>query len=240
MGDPKKRRKKYSTPTHPWQKERLDIETEYTKKYGLRNKKEIYRVESMLRRYKSNLKRLLRMEDCPQKTKEHNQIILKLKSLNLIKDDTQSEDNILGLKADDLFNRRLQTIVYKKGLAGSINQARQFIVHQHITINGKKVTSPGYFVNVQQEPSVGFAGTSSLSKEDHPEILASRKNIKKEIEMTKPKTDEKRLLDEDILPEEATDVEKEIEIELEEQEPIEIDSQPQIIEEKKEGEKNDE
>jgi small subunit ribosomal protein S4 len=34
MGDPRKRKKKYETPTHPWQKDRIDDEKELRRKYG--------------------------------------------------------------------------------------------------------------------------------------------------------------------------------------------------------------
>ncbi|MDP7610203.1 MAG: 30S ribosomal protein S4, partial [Candidatus Woesearchaeota archaeon] len=44
MGDPKKQRKKYSKPSHPWQTERIEVEKVLMKEYGLKNKKEIWRV----------------------------------------------------------------------------------------------------------------------------------------------------------------------------------------------------
>ena len=40
MGDPRKLRKKYYPPSHPWQKIRIDEEKILMKDYGFKNKKE--------------------------------------------------------------------------------------------------------------------------------------------------------------------------------------------------------
>ncbi|PLW79729.1 30S ribosomal protein S4 [Candidatus Woesearchaeota archaeon] len=212
MGDPKKHRKTYSTPSHPWNKERLDAEKSYVKSYGLVNKKEIYKAESMLRNIKSNAKRLLRSQAGPQRDKEHTEMMARLKNLGLLNDQSD-DDSILSLQATDLFDRRLQSIVFRKGLASSMKQARQFIVHEHITIGDKKITSPSYLVPVTEEVKVSFAATSNFAKEDHPERKIQTAKIKKEIEMTKPKKDEKRLLDEDVVPEEDN---QDLEVKVEE------------------------
>ena len=41
MGNPKRHRKKYSTPAHPWQRARIEEERELSKEYGFKNKKEM-------------------------------------------------------------------------------------------------------------------------------------------------------------------------------------------------------
>lgn len=212
MGDPRKHRKTYSTPAHPWNKERLDIEKEYTREFGLKNKKEIYKVESALRKIKSNAKRLLRGQKTPQKDMEHAQMMARLKSIGLLTGNSD-DDSILSLETKDLLNRRLQSIVYKKGLALSMNQARQFIVHEHIVIGNKKVTSPSYIVPVAEEAQIAFTATSLLANEDHPERKIHSDKTKKAVEAAKPKVDGKRLLDEDVVPEEKVE---EIEVKVEE------------------------
>ena len=45
-----------------------------------------------------------------------------------------------------LLERRLDNVVYRLGLASSRAQARQFVRHSHITVNGKKVNIPSYVV----------------------------------------------------------------------------------------------
>lgn len=42
--------------------------------------------------------------------------------------------------------RRLDTIVLRSGLAQTIMQARQLVVHGHLTLNGKKHNIPSYYV----------------------------------------------------------------------------------------------
>ncbi len=50
-----------------------------------------------------------------------------------------------------LLERRLDSVVYQLGIASSRTQARQFVRHGHILVNGKKVDIPSYLVKVDQE-----------------------------------------------------------------------------------------
>jgi len=49
-------------------------------------------------------------------------------------------DDILGLSVQDLMERRLQTVLFRKGMAKSFFQSRQLISHGHIAIGGRKKT----------------------------------------------------------------------------------------------------
>jgi small subunit ribosomal protein S4 len=115
----------------------------------------------------------------------------KLIRYDLISKDSKIED-ILDLKLRDFLERRLQTIVFRKGLARSINQSRQFIVHGHILVNGKKVTTPSYFVPKEEESKIEFKPTSPISKIDHPErtVLEKQEKEKKEKIIEEPKKEE--------------------------------------------------
>ena len=154
MGDPKKSRKKYNTPSHPWQKERVLEEKKIMKEYGLKNKREIWKAQTEIRRIRMLARHLLgyRKEDKEQRVSE---LLGRLCRLG-ITDENASLDDVLSLKTTDWLDRRLQTIVFKKGLAKSIRQARQFIVHGLIAINGKKVTIPGYIVRRDEEDKIGY------------------------------------------------------------------------------------
>lgn len=46
-----------------------------------------------------------------------------------------------------LLERRLDNIVFRLGFADSRPQARQFVTHGHVRVNGKKVNIPSYQVN---------------------------------------------------------------------------------------------
>ena len=59
MGYPGKAKKIYNTPHHPWQKARIEEETALVKKYGLRNKKSVWKFASMLRKFRGQARALL-------------------------------------------------------------------------------------------------------------------------------------------------------------------------------------
>jgi len=182
LGDPKKTRRKYDKPSHPWQADRIEEEKALLEEYGLQSKKEIWRMKSILKRFKDQVKNLASRID-EQGRLEEKQLVSRLVSLGLMK---QSDplDVILGLSNKDIFERRLQTLLVRKGLARSMSQARQFITHSHIIVGNKKITFPSYMVGVKEESLIEFVPTSTLSKEDHPERVI--------IETPKEKAEKKK------------------------------------------------
>lgn len=162
MGDPKKQRKKFARPKHPWIGSRIESENKIFDSYGLKNKREIYKAESKLRTFKQQAKRLIARTD-EQSKKEEKQLLERLYKLNLISRDDKLED-VLNIKLEHLLDRRLQTNVYKKGLAKTINQARQFIVHGHIILNNRKITVPSYLLKAGEEDKITISARSNISK----------------------------------------------------------------------------
>lgn len=178
MGDPKKIRKKYKTPMHPWQKSRIDEEKIILKEYGIKNKKEIWKMQSKLRDFSDRAKRLI-ADKGPQAEKEKKEMFAKLSSLGLLSPEAGLDD-ILGLHLRDILERRLQTLVYKKNLAKTMNQARQFIVHGHIKVGDRVVSSPSYVVTVKEEGMISFIERSKLNDPEHPErIIQSESQARK-------------------------------------------------------------
>lgn len=166
MGSPIRTRNKYATPMHPWEKERLVQEKKIMQDYGLVNKKEIWKVSSKLKDFKDNAKSLV-AKSGGQAEKERKQLADKLKAYGLVESD--SLDEILGLNVERLLDRRLQTMLVKKGLARSVKQARQMITHRHVSVNGKMITAPGYLVSIKEEESIHFYPGSSFNDTMHPE-----------------------------------------------------------------------
>jgi len=169
MGDPKFSRRKYDTPSHPWRIERITSENEVVRKYGLKNKTEIWKVQSLLRTFRKRARDLqakIRYGDM-QAEKERDEFIKRLDSLGIISKEA-SLDDILSLDLESLMARRLQTMAYLKGFSNSAKQARQFIVHGHIALNGKKVTIPGYMVKRSEEEFLGYLSYSPLADDLHP------------------------------------------------------------------------
>jgi len=90
-------------------------------------------------------------------------LINHLYRIGLLQSTEASLSDVLRLTVEDVLERRLQTIVYKKGLAKSLYQARQLIVHGHIAIGNRRVRSPGYLVSRDEEPLVGYYPLSLTS-----------------------------------------------------------------------------
>jgi len=72
-------------------------------------------------------------------------------------------DDVLGLSLEALLERRLQSIVAKRGLAKTPHQARQYIVHGHISVGGRRIRVPSYLVGRLEEPTVAFTASSKLA-----------------------------------------------------------------------------
>jgi len=180
MGAPKKQRKKYSTPLHPWQKAMIEEEAILLKEYGLKNKTEIYKMRSILKGFAGQAKNLITSKT-KQAEKERIALLNKLSNLGLIAK-TGNVDDVLDLSINDIMDRRLQTLVYKKAMARSIRQARQFIVHEHITLGNKKITNPSYLVPVEDEQSISFVANSKLADSEHPEREILTKKTSKRVD----------------------------------------------------------
>jgi len=93
---------------------------------------------------------------------------------------------VLGLTINDVLDRRLETVVFKKGFARTCKQARQFILHGHVLVGGKKLTSPSHLVTVDEEARIEFMPTSSLADPEHPE-RAQRQQILRAQQRSKGK-----------------------------------------------------
>ena len=180
MGDPRKHRSKFSTPRKTWEKERIDEESELYKEYYFKNKSELWKLDSKLRNFARQAKKLIPLKT-EQSEKEKKQLLTKLRSLNLISE-TGDFDDVLGITIKDLLDRRLQSLVLKNGLAKTMKQARQFIVHEHILVDNKKITSPNFLVPKAKEQSISFSEGSALADEMHPERKQKEKLAKKPLE----------------------------------------------------------
>jgi len=167
MGYPGKNVKQYETPNHPFQGERIQDEHHLVDDYGLKNKKELWNAQSELRRFRREARRLLGEPD-EEVAKETEQLLGRLRRIGILGEDSALDD-VLTLEVTDLLERRLQTLVYRKGLANTPDQARQFITHGHIRVGKRRVRVPGYTVERDEEDLIDFDDTSPLAEELHPE-----------------------------------------------------------------------
>ena len=195
MGDPRKQRKKYDRPSHPWQKARIDEEKLLTEEYGLKNKKDLWRMTSKLARFKKQAKSLIASQG-EQAESEKTLFLAKLQKLNLVPEGA-TLDNVLDLSVKDLLERRLQTIVFRQGLARTVKQARQMIVHEHIMVNDQKVNVPSFLVTREMESVLEFHGRSNFNDPEHPE----RKQPEPVVEETKVEAKEETPAKEEVKAE---------------------------------------
>jgi small subunit ribosomal protein S4 len=162
--------KRYETPNHPYQGERIDEESDLLSRYGLKNKEELWRAQSELRRYRREARRLI--GDTQGNVEAANEagadFVSRLQRLGIL-DDTDAITDVLSLDVTDVLERRLQTVAYRKGVGNSTKQARQFILHGHVVVGDARVTRPSYTVETVEEGLVDFDEISPLADELHPE-----------------------------------------------------------------------
>ena len=182
MGSVKKTRSKYSGPSHPWQRARMEEEAPLKKEYGLKNKTEIWKMNSFMKKIKFTAKKLISLTT-EQAQIEKAHLIAKINNYGFLGQKAVRAEDALNITLKNMLERRLQTQVVKKGLARSVNQARQMITHRHITVDGKMITSPSYIVRVSEESKIAFASRSGFLSADHPEraaIAMPKKEVRKE------------------------------------------------------------
>ena len=139
--------KRYKRPKKPFDKARIEEEKRLMKEYGLKNKREIWKAETNISRIRAQARKLI------VEPEKQEQFLNKLRKIGLI-DEKAGLNEVLSLTKRDWLERRLQTIVFKKGLARTIKEARQLIVHRKIMINDKIVDVPSYVVKKDEEPLI--------------------------------------------------------------------------------------
>ena len=142
----RKIRKNYKTPTKGWSKERIERERELLKVYGLKKKREIWRNETLSRKFRRLARELAARSD-RQKEKI---LIEKLVKYGLINEGSNLDD-VLSVTTEKFLERRLQTVLVRKGICTTPKQARQLIVHGHVLLDGKRVVYPSYLVQKDEE-----------------------------------------------------------------------------------------
>lgn len=150
--------KTFRTPRRPFEKERLDAELQLAGKYGLRNKREIWRVQLVLSKIRSAARELLTLDEKdPRRVFEGTALLRRLTRLGLLDETRQSLDYVLSLKVQDFLERRLQTQVVKLGLAKSIHHARCLIKQRHIRVGKQLVNVPSFMVRVDSQKLIDFS-----------------------------------------------------------------------------------
>jgi small subunit ribosomal protein S9e len=147
--------------------------------YGLRNKREIWRIALLLSKIRRAARELLKLDDKdPKRLFEGNALIRRLVRIGVLDESRMRLDYVLALKIEDFLERRLQTQVFKSGLAKSIHHARVLIRQRHIrcvrilcpdfnfshglycSVGKQVVNVPSFIVRLDSQKHIDFALTS--------------------------------------------------------------------------------
>ncbi|HSF50880.1 MAG TPA: 30S ribosomal protein S4 [Nitrososphaeraceae archaeon] len=152
MGDPKKSRKTFKRPRQIWTKDQLSSELYLLGTYGLRSKRELWKAQTKIAGIRNQARALLALTTESRHEKE-NKLLTYLQRLGLV-GESATLDDILNIKIEDILERRLQTIVMKKAITKSPHQARQLVVHGHVSIGDRTINIPGYPVKMEEESKI--------------------------------------------------------------------------------------
>merc|ERR1712070_1165930 len=137
--------KTFSKPRRPFEKVRLDAELKTVGEYGLRSKRELWRVQFALNKLRNAARVLLTLDEKdPKRIFEGEAIMRRMRNYGLL-DETQDKlDYVLALGPEQFLERRLQTLVFKLGLAKSVHHARVLIRQRHIRVGKQIVNVPSF------------------------------------------------------------------------------------------------
>jgi len=188
----RKIRKKFKRPKVSWDSDSIKENKKLSLEYGLRRRKELLISHEILRGFRQRTRQLIAERD----EEKENTLTEKLARLGLLTSEKKDLDDVLALTIRNLLDRRLQTIVFRSGLATGPLHARQLITHGHIRIRGRKVKFPSYLVQVAEEKAIELVlpkpGHKKKAPKEKPEAKPAEEKADEEAqEKIEEKAEEK-------------------------------------------------
>jgi len=181
----------FTTPRRPYEKERLDQELKLIGEYGLKNKREVWRVKYTLAKIRKAARDLLVLdENDPRRLFEGNALLQRLVRIGVLEESRMKLDYVLGLKVEDFLERRLQTLVFKLGLAKSIHHARVLIRQKHIRVRKQVVNVPSFVVRLDSQKHIDFSLKSPFGGGAPGRVKRRKLKSSSAKESAEPKDDE--------------------------------------------------
>jgi len=192
MGHPKFARPKTQTPAHPWKAARIEEEHALKEQFGLKRvggMREIWREKTALRRHRNQAMKLIGRVDSSEGhfAREKADLVTAMIRKGLLAEGS-SIDDVLQITVEHMLSRRLQSVVYYRGLAPSMRAARNMIVHGHISIGEQRMTVPGYKILRDEEDNLQYSANSPYLNDNHPfrvemeQLRMTRQSEDEEIE----------------------------------------------------------
>merc|ERR1711920_54369 len=148
-------------PKRPFEKERLDAEMKVVGVYGLKNKREVWRVQYALAKIRTAARHLLTLDEkSDTRIFQGDALLRRMLRLGLLAENEKKLDYVLGLTTAKIMERRLQTKVFNLGLSKSIHHARVLIRQRHIRVGKQICNIPSFIVRLDSEKHIDFALTS--------------------------------------------------------------------------------
>jgi small subunit ribosomal protein S4 len=148
MGDIRRKHNLYSRPKKLFEAARIESDNQIQKKYGLKSKTEIWKAAAKVSAFRTRAKKLI-----SNNGQESKEFFNRLQNIGL---DVKVTSDALALTTEAILDRRLQTFVFKKGLAKTILEARQLITHKNVVVDGRIVNIPSFNVSKNLENKISL------------------------------------------------------------------------------------
>merc|ERR1711998_699952 len=141
--------------------------------------REVWRSQYALAKIRTAARTLLTLDEKnEQRIFAGDALLRRMVRLGLLLENERKLDYVLGLTTAKIMERRLQTKVFKLGLAKSIHHARVIIRQRHIRVGKQICDIPSFLVRLDSEKHIDFALTSPFGGGRPGRVRRKRMNTK--------------------------------------------------------------